>query len=76
LLARGWLDGRHQLTERGRGARAAIEDQTDRLAETPWNRLGERRAERLAALMRPLARGIVGAGGLPLPNPIGVPEPG
>jgi hypothetical protein len=75
LTARGWLDSRHQLTEEGRAARAAIEDRTDCLAETPWSRLGERRAERLAELLRPLARGVVSAGGVPVPNPIGVPEP-
>jgi hypothetical protein len=75
LIARGWLDWQHQLTDEGRGARAAIEDCTDRLAETPWSRLGERRAERLAELLRPLARAVVSAGGVPVPNPIGVPEP-
>jgi hypothetical protein len=75
LIARGWLDWQHQLTDEGRGARAAIEDCTDRLAETPWSRLGERRAERLAELLRPIARGVVSAGGVPVPNPIGVPEP-
>ncbi|HEY1634810.1 MAG TPA: hypothetical protein VGF64_08635 [Acidimicrobiales bacterium] len=75
LIARGWLDGQHQLTDEGRGTRAAIEDRTDRLAETPWSRLGERRAERLAELLRPIARGVVSAGGVPVPNPIGVPEP-
>jgi hypothetical protein len=75
LIARGWLDSGHQLTENGRAARARIEDQTDQLAETPWRRLGERRAQRLAELLLPLARGVVGAGGVPVPNPIGVPEP-
>jgi hypothetical protein len=75
LIARGWLDSRHQLTEEGRAARAAIEDRTDWLAETPWSRLGARGAERLAELLRPLARGVVSAGGVPVPNPIGVPEP-
>jgi len=75
LTARGWLDAAHRLTEEGRAARQAIEDRTDELASSPWKQLGEHRAERLSELLRPLARGVVSAGGVPVPNPIGVPDP-
>jgi hypothetical protein len=75
LTARGWLEADGRLTAEGRRAHEAVEHETDRLSEGPWTGLGEDRAERLTDLLRPLARRIVGAGGVPVPNPVGVPEP-
>lgn len=75
LRARGWLDADGSLTEVGRAGRREVEDRTDRLAAVPWRVLGQDDAERLHALVRPVARAIVDGGAIPYPNPIGVPAP-
>ncbi len=75
LTARGWLDEAGQLSAAGREVRAAIEAQTDRLALPPLQHLGAEDSERLEDLLRPLSRQIVAAGGLPSPNPLGLPDP-
>jgi hypothetical protein len=72
LTDRGWLRDAC-LTDDGRLARAAVENLTDQLAAEPVGHLGPDRAERLAGLAAPLARRIVQAGGIPVPNPMGVP---
>jgi hypothetical protein len=41
-----------------------VEDRTDELALPPWERLGEERCTRLRALVRPLSKAVVAAGGL------------
>jgi hypothetical protein len=41
----------------------------------PWRHLGAGHSERLGTLLRPLSRQIVAAGGLPGPNPLGLPDP-
>ncbi len=75
LARRGWLaDG--ALTDAGRAGRQAIEDLTDDLAADPWEALGPRATGRLHELVLPLARAIVAAGAIPLPNPIGMSAPG
>jgi hypothetical protein len=75
LRQRGWLDADGRLTETGRAGRADIEARTDVLAEIPWRTLGPERSERLLELLAPLARAISDAGGVPVPNPVGVPAP-
>jgi hypothetical protein len=85
LRARGWLDagewqeGRQvkppNLTDAGRAGRAEVEARTDALAEEPWRALGPERTERLLELLTPMARAINDAGGVPVPNPVGVPAP-
>jgi hypothetical protein len=75
LRARGWLDAGGNLTDAGRAGRAEVEARTDALAEEPWRALGPERTERLLELLTPMARAINDAGGVPVPNPVGVPAP-
>lgn len=74
LRQRGWLTAAGVATEAGIAGRAAIEAATDALAVAPWEALGTAGTERLFDLLAPLARAIAGAGGVPTPNPVGVPE--
>jgi hypothetical protein len=74
LTGRGLLaDG--ELTAGGVALRAAVEADTDRLAQGPWTALGEGGCDRLAELLTPVRRAVVAAGEWPAQNPIGVPEP-
>ena len=75
LQARGWLDAAGNLTDAGRAGRAEVEALTDTAAEAPWRALGPGRTERLRELLIPMARAINDAGGVPVPNPVGVPAP-
>jgi hypothetical protein len=75
LQDRGWLDAAGGLTDAGRAGRAEVEARTDTLAEEPWTTLGPERTGRLLELLTPMARGINDAGGVPVPNPVGVPAP-
>jgi len=75
LRKRGWLDAGGALTDAGRAGRAEVEARTDSLAEEPWRALGPERTERLLELLSPMARAINDAGGVPVPNPVGVPAP-
>jgi hypothetical protein len=73
LRQRGWLDAGGALTDAGRAGRAEVESRTDALAEEPWRGLGPQGSERLLELLTPMARAINEAGGVPVPNPVGVP---
>jgi len=75
LKERAWLDAGGALTDAGRAGRAEVEARTDALAEEPWRALGPQRTERLLELLAPMARAINAAGGVPVPNPVGVPAP-
>ena len=75
LRRRGWLDGDGGLTDAGRAGRAEVEARTDALAEEPWRAIGAERTDRLLTLLTPMARAINQAGGVPVPNPVGVPAP-
>jgi hypothetical protein len=75
LRSRGWLDDDGALTDEGRAGRTEAEARTDILAEEPWRALGAERTERLLELLTPMARAINDAGGVPVPNPVGVPAP-
>jgi len=74
LRERGWVDD-SGLTVYGVEARQDLEDGTDQLAIDPVTALGDEGCDRLAELLSGLlGRGVPG-GGLPYPNPIGVPRP-
>src|SRR5437763_1570149 len=66
-------DGAGALTDAGRAGRAEVEARTDELAAEPWRALGPERTGRLLELLTPMARAINDAGGVPVPNPVGVP---
>lgn len=53
LRSRGWLDADGNLSDRGRVARQAIEDTTDRLAIEPYAAIGEEACAELRGLVRP-----------------------
>jgi hypothetical protein len=72
LRERGWLDEDGALTPAGVAGRAAIEAQTDALAEGPWRSLGQEDTARLADLLGPLAATIRDSDLLPAGNPVGV----
>jgi len=75
LQARGWLAPDGSLTEAGRAARDDRERRTDELAAAPWERLGTAGCDRLLALLAEPVRRILEAGGVPFPNPVGLPAP-
>jgi hypothetical protein len=74
LTERGWLeDG--ELSAEGLAMTTAVEADTDRLALAPWRALGDAGCDRLAELLAPVRRAVVGAGDWATGNPIGVPDP-
>jgi hypothetical protein len=75
LRERGWLAADGSLTEAGAAARADRERRTDELAMAPWRRLGPDGCARLLALLdEPVGLAVAG-GGVPFPNPVGLPAP-
>ena len=75
LRARGWVAEDGSLTDAGRTARDARERRTDDLATAPWARLGPAGCVRLGALLEEPVRRVVDGGGIPFPNPVGLPAP-
>jgi hypothetical protein len=75
LAERGLVDGEGELTDAGRALRREVEERTDRLALGPYAALGAGRTDELLELLHGLAARVVDAGGVPRPNPIGVPWP-
>ncbi|WP_227982754.1 SCO6745 family protein [Nocardia spumae] len=74
LIERGWLDDHGRPTTAGHAEFAEIERRTDELAFRPWRESGVTATERLAALLRPLARAAHAA--MPGRTPIGaLPRP-
>lgn len=73
LQQRGWLDPQGALTPSGVAGKQQIEDHTDRLADRPLRVLGEAQLSRLIELARRVGGQIVAAGGIPFPNPMGLP---
>jgi helix-turn-helix protein len=61
----GFIDGDGRLTDQGQRLRQELEDDTNRLTERPWQRLGADKADRLHDLAEGLAKQIVAAGGFP-----------
>ncbi|MEU3842567.1 hypothetical protein AB0E88_21350 [Streptomyces sp. NPDC028635] len=72
LRVRGLLDPAGALTAEGTALREAVEARTDAAAHQPWQALGEDAALRLAALLEPLARRVVGSRLIPAGNPVGL----
>ena len=64
LRTRGWLDAGGALTDAGRTHRQWVEDRTDHIAMAPWEAIGQERADRLRALVRPWSKAIVQSGEL------------
>jgi hypothetical protein len=75
LRDRGWVDPGGSLTAAGRAARDAREARTDDLATDPWDRLGPDACARLLALLDRPVHLVVEGGGIPFPNPVGLPAP-
>ena len=76
LTERGWLEPGGAVTVAGREAHAALEADTDRMAEGPTRALGRDGLEELFGLMRPPAEALASNGTIPYPNAIGVPPAG
>jgi hypothetical protein len=74
LQSRGWLEGDETLTGQGRAARDAREQRTDELAMAPWHHLGADACARLLGLLDRPVRLVVERGGVPFPNPVGLPR--
>ncbi|MFP5298853.1 MAG: SCO6745 family protein [Actinomycetota bacterium] len=62
------------ISEAGRTLRAMIEADTDRLTLQAWGAV-EQDVDRLIDAMTPIVVAIVDGGGVPFPNPIGLPAP-
>lgn len=75
LQARGLLDRDGRLTKTGGALRRDVEDQTDRLAAAPVERLGETGVRHAIDLAAPISRHLIDSGLIPVPNPIGAPRP-
>jgi hypothetical protein len=75
LRDRGWLEPDGTLTEAGRAARDAREHRTDELSTSPWHQLGPDGCARLLTLLDEPVRRVVDGGGIPFPNPVGLPAP-
>jgi hypothetical protein len=75
LRDRGWVEADGSLTDAGRVARAARERRTDDLAMAPWRQLGAPGCSRLLRLLGRPVQLVVEGGGVPFPNPVGLPAP-
>lgn len=75
LVARGILTNGGILTDEGARLRRWVEDVTDELALAPWRAVGAAHAQRIARLLEGPARRVVAGGGVPFPNPMGLPAP-
>jgi hypothetical protein len=75
LQARGLLDSGGRLTKSGGALRRDVESLTDRLAAGPVERLGETGVKEATALAAPIARCLMDAQVIPVPNPVGVSRP-
>lgn len=75
LTELGWLTPTGRLSARGRAVRRRVEEDTDRLAGQPWQRLGAELTADLADLLAPLTARAYDSGAVPAINPIGVSRP-
>jgi hypothetical protein len=75
LRDREWVTEDGSLTEAGRAARDAREQRTDDLSMGPWRQLGPDGCARLLKLLDQPVRRVVEGGGIPFPNPVGLPAP-
>lgn len=75
LSSRGLVDNEMRITPAGAELRQAIEQETDRLAAPILTAIGDRGADELVALLRPLADAVMAADAVPAHNNMGVPWP-
>ena len=75
LVERGLLDGNGTLTPAGTELRRWVEERTDEAALRPWRALGQASSERVLSLLEGPVRLVVDGGGVPFPNPMGLPRP-
>ncbi|MFJ9828868.1 hypothetical protein ACIRSU_31520 [Streptomyces sp. NPDC101160] len=74
LAGRGLLGADGALTAEGRALRAHIEGRTDALAVRPYrDALSAAEADRVVAVLGPLAGEVLASGTIPFPNPMGLP---
>lgn len=74
LVSRGLLHTDGRATDAGRTLHAAVEEQTDRLAEPSFAGLSDGAVVDLHGALSACASEVVGSGVLPFPNPIGLPQ--
>jgi hypothetical protein len=74
LRRRGLVDENGLLTREGRELRDWVEDRTDELAVAPWRSIGAEKSERLLTLLEGPVRLVLDGGGVPFPNPMGLPD--
>jgi len=76
LHDRRLVDEGGQLTADGVALRSSVEDLTDALASGPADALGSEGMARISELLEPMVGAVVDGGGVPFPNPMGLPGPG
>jgi len=72
LVTRGLVDEDGTATEAGRALRRRVEDDTDRLAATPWRALGPDATGRLAELLGEFWVAVLSSGLLPSETTLGI----
>ncbi|MFF3504125.1 hypothetical protein [Streptomyces sp. NPDC003247] len=72
LRVRGLVDADGVATEAGRDLRRRVEQDTDRLALTPWQAIGAEDAERLAVLLGDYWVAVLASGLLPSESTLGI----
>lgn len=75
LLQREWTDERADITDTGRVARAQLEDATDRVSASSFDKEAQARTITLEDAMVTAARAIEASGAMQFPNPVGVRAP-
>jgi hypothetical protein len=74
LASRGLLHADGRATDAGRTLHAAVEEQTDRLAASPYADLRDTAVADLYGALSACAREVAASGVLPFPNPMGLPQ--
>jgi len=71
LIDRGLVGPDGKLTARGKDVRNDVEDRTDRVALTAYDRLDDEQLLQLLDALAPLARAVIATGDIPEVTPIG-----
>jgi len=74
LASRGLLHSDGRATDVSRTLHAAVEEQTDRLAASPYAALGDAALDDLYGALSACAAEIADSGMVPFPNPMGLPR--
>jgi hypothetical protein len=75
LRQRDWTNESLAITDTGRAARAQIEDATDRVSTTSFDKEAQARVVGVHDELVAASRAVVISGALPFPNPVGVKAP-